>query len=302
METQLVNLEIGSTLANWKIDAKLGEGAFGVVYKCVRDGKSFALKVEGVNEPIQMLKMEAHVLMELSKRDAGRHFCAIEDKGQIGGINYIVMTLLGRSLQDLRLARPDRKFSMGTAISVGIQCLEALEDLHSIGYLHRDIKPGNYTIGRAELGELQKVYMLDFGMARRFAHPDGTIRKPREAAGFRGTLKYAPLSSHIQRELCRKDDIESWLYQQVEITRGTLPWRNLRDKLEVGRCKKNCRSERGLRQLFGACPRQYIDILQSVDRSKFFDEPDYGLIYGLLRDAMKTTESKEFPYDWEPTV
>lgn len=49
---------------------------------------------------------------------------------------------------------------MGTAISVGKQCLEALEDLHNVGILHRDIKPGNYTIGRKELNELRKVIGL----------------------------------------------------------------------------------------------------------------------------------------------
>lgn len=52
---------------------------------------------------------------------------------------------------------------MGTAIGCGLQCLEALEDLHDIGYLHRDVKPGNYTIGRLELNEQRKVYILDFG-------------------------------------------------------------------------------------------------------------------------------------------
>jgi len=60
--------------------------------------------------------------------------------------------------------------SMGTAIGSGLQTLEALEDLHGIGYLHRDVKPGNYTIGRAELNELRKIYILDFGMARKFTN------------------------------------------------------------------------------------------------------------------------------------
>jgi len=248
-----------------------------------------------------MLRMEAYVLTELKNKNSSKHFCKIEDKGQIQGLNFVVMTLVGRSLQDLRLANIDRKFSMGTALSVGKQCLQALEDLHSIGYLHRDVKPGNYTIGRPEMNELRHVYVLDFGMARRFVNAEGVNRKPREAAGFRGTLKYAPLSSHIRRELCCKDDVESWLYQQVEITKGFLPLRNLRDKMEVGRMKKSCRSGKGLQQLFGGCPRQYIDNLQSIDNSKFFDEPEYEVIYGLLGDAMLTTNSKEFPYDWEET-
>lgn len=74
----------------------------------------------------------------------------------------------------------------------------------------QDVKPGNYTIGRIELNEQRKVYILDFGMARKFTSQDGVIRKPRQAAGFRGTVRYAPISCHLQRELCRKDDVETW--------------------------------------------------------------------------------------------
>jgi len=94
------------------------------------------------------------------------------------------MTLVGRSLHDLRKvsflnntnsfltlfnfqARKDEHFSMGTAIGAAIQTLEAIQELHSIGYLHRDIKPGNYSIGRPERrGESQRIYILDFGMCR----------------------------------------------------------------------------------------------------------------------------------------
>ena len=98
-----------------------------------------------------------------------------------------------------------------------------------IGYLHRDVKPGNYTIGRVELNEQRKVYILDFGMCRKFTNDQGIIRKPRAAAGFRGTVRYAPISCHMQRELCRKDDVEVWVYMQVELTTGNLPWKNVQD-------------------------------------------------------------------------
>ena len=47
-------------------------------------------------------------------------------------------------------------------------------------------------------------------------HDDqGIIRKPRAAAGFRGTVRYAPIACHKNQELCRKDDVETWLYMQV---------------------------------------------------------------------------------------
>lgn len=205
----------------------------------------YALKVEADGDPIGLLKMEVYVLMELKKTKfegtfflhlfmqsihsfSARHFLTLMDKGRVEGkFNYVVMTLVGESLQDLRVKANMKKFSMGTAVSVGRQCLEALEDLHNVGILHRDIKPGNYTVGRKDMNELRKVYMLDFGMARKFVKEDGTLRNPRARAGFRGTVKYAPIACHVQREQSRKDDIESWMYMLVEITSGRLPWRNL---------------------------------------------------------------------------
>ena len=57
--------------------------------------------------------------------------------------------------------------------------------------------------------------MLDFGMARKYVDVQGKTRVPRWAAGFRGTVRYAPLSCHISRDQCRKDDLESFLYMQV---------------------------------------------------------------------------------------
>ncbi|CAD5207055.1 unnamed protein product [Bursaphelenchus okinawaensis] len=296
----LIQLDPGYKVeGNYTVVKKLGEGAFGAVYKVTdKSNALYALKVEGVAEQIQLLKMEVFVLAELRKA-GGRHFCKIEDKGQIENFNYVVMTFVGESLADLRMRAPGKKFSLGTAMSVAIQSLEALEDLHGIGYLHRDVKPANYTIGRAEINELRKVYVLDFGMARKFVHDDGTIKKPRDVAGFRGTVKYAPVACHAQRELCRLDDCETWLYMVAEFTKGSLPWRNMKDMHEIGMLKRRCRGGVEIKMLFGGCPREYIDVLRTIDSGKFFDEPKYGQMYNLLRQGMKTLNAQEFPYDWE---
>ncbi|EYC26412.1 hypothetical protein Y032_0010g1143 [Ancylostoma ceylanicum] len=156
-------------IERWYVEKKLGEGGFGAVYRVRDQTGQYALKVEGVDEKVQVLKMEVFVLTELAAR-GGRHFTRIEDKGRFGNFNYVVMTLVGRSLQDLRKERPTQCLTLACALSVGIQCLEAIEDLHGIGYLHRDVKPGNYTIGRPELRELRKIYILDFGMCRKFTN------------------------------------------------------------------------------------------------------------------------------------
>uniref|UniRef100_A0A8R1XYI3 non-specific serine/threonine protein kinase n=1 Tax=Onchocerca volvulus TaxID=6282 RepID=A0A8R1XYI3_ONCVO len=330
MAQQLVQLNPGDQVDRWHIDKKLGEGGFGAVYLVSDPTGKYALKVEGVNEQIQaflrncyclttnikfkmsnlnyvfgqkdifqVLKMEVYVLTELNKRN-NRHFCKIEDKGRFGSFNYVVMTLVGKSLQvDLRKANPAQHFSMGTALGAGIQALEALEDLHSIGYLHRDVKPGNYTIGRPELNELRKVYVLDFGMCRKYTSAQNIIRKPRAAAGFRGTVRYAPISCHLQRELCRKDDVETWIYMQVEITTGNLPWKNIADMNQVGEYKKRCRFEPALSELMGGCAPELRQILQIVDALKYYDQPPYQQIYQLMRQSFQSTGTQEFPYDWE---
>ncbi|CAJ0932163.1 unnamed protein product, partial [Mesorhabditis belari] len=297
MAQELVQLQPRQKVDKWAIVRKLGEGGFGAVYKVSDPSGEYALKVEGVSEAIQVLKMEVFVLNELAQR-GGRHFCKIYDKGRFGTFNYVVMTLVGKSLQDLRKEGPGGHMSLGTAVSVGIQSLEALEDLHSIGYLHRDVKPGNYTIGRVELRELRKVYVLDFGMCRKFTNEQGVIRKPRQAAGFRGTVRYAPISCHLQRELCRKDDVETWLYQQVELTTGNLPWKNIQDMNQVGEYKKKCRNQPFVAELFAGCPPIYESVMRLCDNYKYYDAPDYVKIYGMMRTIF-AQGVPEFPYDWE---
>uniref|UniRef100_A0AC35GU66 Protein kinase domain-containing protein n=1 Tax=Panagrolaimus sp. PS1159 TaxID=55785 RepID=A0AC35GU66_9BILA len=161
--------------------------------------------------------------------------------------------------------------------------------------ISHDIKPSNFAIGRPEINELRKVYLLDFGMCRRYIDDNKQIRRPRSRAGFRGTIRYAPLSVHIRRETCRKDDIESWLYQQIEITRGALPWRSLEEKNEVAMFKERCRYGHCLYEMMGGCPRQYIEILKYVDSLRYYDVPNYNKIYKLLRTAIKLFKVPEFP-------
>ncbi|VDM19443.1 unnamed protein product [Wuchereria bancrofti] len=295
----IIRLQSGEKIDQWTVVEKLGEGGFGSVYKVSRGNEIYALKTESLKEKVKLLKMEVYVL-KLANERKSKHFCICEDTGIYKKCLYLVMTLLGPCLQDIRKELPGQKFSMGCALSVGIQCLEAIEELHAIGFLHRDIKPSNYATGRGKLDNLRRIYILDFGMCRSYLDEHGRFRPPRKIAGFRGTIRYASLSCHIRRETCRKDDIESWLYQQIEITRGALPWRSLDDKKdEVAMFKERCRFEMGLQELMGGCPREYVEILHYIDSLRFYDNPNYEKIYKLMRKAISMLQVQEFPYDWE---
>lgn len=56
----------------------------------------------------------------------------------------------------------------------------------------------------------------------------------------------------------------------VELTVGYLPWKNMHDKNEVGRCKQLCRKEEYIKELFGGCPREYITIMRLIDSIRLY--------------------------------
>jgi len=51
------------------------------------------------------------------------------------------MQLQGKNLAELRRAQPRGAFSLATTLRLGLQILRAIESIHSVGFLHRDIKP-----------------------------------------------------------------------------------------------------------------------------------------------------------------
>uniref|UniRef100_A0AC35GZ82 Protein kinase domain-containing protein n=1 Tax=Panagrolaimus sp. PS1159 TaxID=55785 RepID=A0AC35GZ82_9BILA len=130
----------GEVVNGFQIKKKLGEGGFGAVYEVVnvKTGLSYAMKTELVSEGFKLLKMEVYVMRQANTIKA-KHIVTIEDTGSFSDFLYVVMTMVGKSLQDIRKMCPGQKFSLGTALSVGIQSLEAIEELHQIGFLHRQV-------------------------------------------------------------------------------------------------------------------------------------------------------------------
>ena len=153
---------IGSTLGNYKILEKLGEGGQGTVYKAVDSklGRTLVIKVL----PAELTAREANLKrFEREARLASAldhpHICTIFDLNEINGIHFIAMQYIeGRNVRQLVNGRP---LSLESALSIVLQTADALAAAHARGIIHRDIKAGNVMV--TPTGQ---VKVLDFGLAK----------------------------------------------------------------------------------------------------------------------------------------
>ncbi|XP_035850378.1 tau-tubulin kinase 2 isoform X2 [Sander lucioperca] len=280
----------------WKVVKKIGGGGFGEIYEAVDllTRVSVALKVESAQQPKQVLKMEVAVLKKLQGKD---HVCRFVGCGRNDRFNYVVMELQGRNLADLRRSMTRGTFSISTTLRLGRQILEAIESIHSVGFLHRDIKPSNFAMGRFP-STCRTCYMLDFGLARQFTNSCQEVRPPRPVAGFRGTVRYASVNAHKNKEMGRHDDLWSLFYMLVEFLVGQLPWRKIKDKEHVGKLKDTYDHRLMLKHL----PAEFGVFLDHISSLDYFTKPDYQLLMSVFDNSMKTYNVVENdPYDWERT-
>jgi len=76
-----------------------------------------------------------------------------------------------------------------------------VEYVHSRNFLHRDIKPDNFLMGRGKCNH--KLYIIDFGLAKKFLSKDGTHIPYRENKNLTGTARYASINTHLGIEQAR---------------------------------------------------------------------------------------------------
>ena len=153
---------IGRTLDNYRLDALLGEGGMGVVYRAhdLRLDRTVALKLlppERVSDP----DAKQRFIFEARAASALNHpgIVTIHDIRAIDGVDFIVMEYI----QGTTLAGVIPPTGMATEQVRGYaaQIADALAAAHDAAILHRDLKPGNVMVTREG-----RVKILDFGLAK----------------------------------------------------------------------------------------------------------------------------------------
>ena len=133
---------IGLLVGKYRIEAEIGRGAMGIVFKAQDTvlGGFVALKILAeklADDPEMLYRFER----EGGEASALRHpnICYVFDSGNWKGRPYFAMELLNGQALDERLAKGP--IPAPQLIEIAIGAASALEAAHAIGVVHRDIKP-----------------------------------------------------------------------------------------------------------------------------------------------------------------
>ncbi len=175
---------IGSVIQQrYRLDAELGRGGIGIVYRAhdIPNDRAVALKVlnvEALNAPVrEQFLQEARITSRLNHPNMVRVYETGTVDADAESFPFIVMQYVpGKNLGELR------GLTCARIVELGRQICAALEYIHGQGFVHRDLKPQNVLVERQGFRYVAKL--ADLGLAR----PRGMPNLPTE--GIAGTVYY----------------------------------------------------------------------------------------------------------------
>jgi len=194
----------------------LGEGGMGAVYKA-KDRELSRMVALKVIRP-DLAKNQAaidrfkHELL-LAHQVTHKNVIRIYDLGEAEGMKFITMEFIeGEDLRNLLLEK--KKLLPGDAVEIMQQVCRALEAIHSVGVIHRDLKPQN--IMRDKTG---RILVMDFGVARTL-EGDGMTN----TGATVGTIEYMSPEQALAQKLDQRSDIFTLGLIFCEVLTGKMPF------------------------------------------------------------------------------
>ena len=256
----------------YKVQKKLGEGAFGDVYNgiFIENNESVAIKVESRKTPKPLLETEAFFLYSLK----GLGIPEVLSFGRLKNYNVLIEPLLGKSLFDIFNERRKR-LPLEDICLISTQIIDRIQWVHSKNIVHRDIKPDNFLIGNKDPNI---IYLIDFGLSKKYkSSKTGKHIKFSFTGKLTGTVRFASANALRGGEQSRRDDLESIGYMIIYFMRGKLPWQGVTGNkkmeryLKIYKMKKNVAPE----DLCKSLPKQMTEFMKYIKQLEFEQEPDY---------------------------
>ena len=228
-------LEAGQTLDRYAIEALVGEGGMGRVYRAfdTRLHRHVALKILRVaageaGEAVADVLREARAAAAITHPNA----TAVFDAGELEGRACIVMEYVGGTSLRHLIGSPD--VLLETRIRWLIDIAGALGAAHQVGVIHRDIKPENVIVRDDGL-----VKVLDFGVAGRTrlldtppgAEPVSMVTP--SGGNAVGTPAYMAPEQVRGLAIDGRADQFGWGVLAYELVTGRLPWKAANDLMSA---------------------------------------------------------------------
>jgi casein kinase 1 len=284
---------------------KLGAGSFGDIYLAmnIQTGEEVAVKIELTNTKHPQLLYEAKLLKHLQGGPGIPNVLHCDNEGDY---NVMVMDLLGPSLEDI-FNMCERKFTINCIVKICAQLISRAEFLHGRNFIHRDIKPDNFLIGRGRRSSV--IYMIDFGLAKKYRDPKTHEHIPyRENKSLTGTARYASINAHLGIEQSRRDDLEAIGYTMVYFLRGSLPWQGIKAATKEEKYHKIMEKKMAtpLEVLCAGYSTEFEMYLSSCRALRYDDRPDYAYVRRMFKEcfiARFPDDDMDGPtYDWSNLV
>jgi serine/threonine-protein kinase len=231
-----MRLEVGARFARYTIEASLGDGGMGQVYRAfdVKLQRRLALKILIKNEgqsPGEEDRSAALILREARAAAALHHpnVVTVFEVDAHDGVPYMTMEFVpGRSLRSL-VGHPD--VPLEQRIRWLLDIAKALAAAHQAGIVHLDMKPENVIVRDDGVAKV-----LDFGIARRGSQggdgsqtsatdptePDALA--PITKGPVAGTPRYMAPEHVRHQDLDGRTDQFAWGVLAFELLTGRYPW------------------------------------------------------------------------------
>src|SRR6185436_7253491 len=188
---------VGTTLAHYHIEALLGSGGMGIVYRAFDQRLQRTVAIKLLQSVGRDDSGRARLLKEARSASALNHpnICTIHEVGEIDGQAYIVMECVEGSTLS-RLIPPGDGLPLEQVLGYATQIADGLAHAHDRGVVHRDLKSANVVI--ASDGRLK---ILDFGVAHRA--DDGRVLDDTKTMTATGEVATAGTPLYMAPEVLR---------------------------------------------------------------------------------------------------